>query len=43
MDKQREDVLEILYEFLRKATRDNATSEEINIIPKVAELLLKYS
>ncbi len=39
----REEVLEILLDFLKTATGDRATTEEVKLIPEVAKLLLDYS
>ncbi len=39
----REEVLRILIDFLRRATGDIATDEEVKLIPDVAKLLLDYS
>lgn len=36
----KEEVVEILMVFLKKATGDNATPEEIAVIPQIAALLL---
>ena len=37
----REEVLEMLKNFLEKATGDNSTQEEVRIIPDVAKILLE--
>lgn len=39
----REEVLRILIDFLRRATGDGASSDEIAVIPQVAKLVLDYS
>lgn len=38
----REEVLEMLKNFLEKATGDNSTQEEVRIIPDVAKILLEH-
>lgn len=37
-----QDVFNILLKFLEKATGDNATAEEIAVIPQIAEILLAH-
>lgn len=39
---ERKEIFELLKEFLKKATGDNASSAEIAIIPDVAKVLLSY-
>lgn len=41
MEAERKEVLTILKEFLKKATGDNATPEEIALIPQIAKILLE--
>ncbi len=45
MDKgnTREEVISLLVDFLRRATRDGASFDEIAVIPQVAKLVLDYS
>ena len=42
MDIEKE-VLKILFDYLKNATGDKATTEEVKLIPEVAKLLLDYS
>lgn len=37
------EVLDILKDFLKRATGDNATPEEVAVIPQIAALLLEHS
>lgn len=41
MNSETAEVLKMLKEFLKKATGDKATPEEIALIPQIAEILLK--
>lgn len=43
VDEVNEEVLEILLNFLKIATGDEATEEEVKLIPEIAKLLLDYS
>lgn len=38
-----QDVLDILMDFLKRATGDNATPEEVAVIPQIATILLEYN
>ena len=41
MNSEITEVLNMLKKFLERATGDNATPEEIALIPQIAEILLK--
>lgn len=41
--KKEKEVVDLLITFLKRATGDNATSNEIAVVPQVAKVLLDYS